>query len=233
MQSSGVQALLETAQGSRGVTERTCQIVLIDVSGFVQRNQGIGFGGAILPGVVGVDDAMDKNDALVPFGLQGNAFIHEHHLRNRGEVGKEIAGIGSRVHGQIGCLRLAGEKNGQVLVRTLEGKNPSQMRLRCKSCTAISRWGRGRCERHPDGRLKKRTGFGSHPGERKAKPDAAGMQDVHGDFSLGSREMRAASRRPIEKADRFRFAPWRAKNPSQMRLGRELCEYLPPSRTAA
>src|SRR5205085_8523580 len=78
---------------------------------------------------------------------------------------------------------------------------------------------------------KKRTGFGSHPEGRK--PDAAEMQVAHGDFSLGSREMRAASRRAIEKADRFRFAPWRAKNPSQMRLGRELCEYLPPSRTAA
>src|SRR5947208_714001 len=107
------------------------------------------------------------------------------------------------------------------------------MRLGCKSCTAISCWGRGRCERHPDVRLKKRTGLGSHPGERKAKPDEAGMQDVHRDFSLSSLEMRAASRRAIEKADRFRFAPWRAKNPSQMRLGRELCEYLPPSRTAA
>src|SRR5437899_7311717 len=46
---------------------------------------------------------------------------------------------------------------------------------------------------------------------RKAKPDAAGMQVVHGDFSLGSREMRAASRRAVEKADRFWFAPWRAK----------------------
>ncbi len=169
-----MQALLETTQGSCGVTERACQIVLSGVSGFVQRNQGIGFGGAILPGVVRVDDAMDKNDALVPFGLEGNAFIHEDHLRNRGEIGKEIAGIGSRVHDQIGCLRVAGEKSGQVLVRTLEGKNPSQMRLGCKSCTAISRWGRGRCERHPDGRLKKRTGFGSHPGGRKPKPDAAG-----------------------------------------------------------
>src|SRR2546429_5219703 len=27
----------------------------------------------------------------------------------------------------------------------------------------------GRCERHPDDRLKKRTGFGSHPGERKTQ----------------------------------------------------------------
>src|SRR2546429_6293125 len=149
-----MQALLEATQGSCGVTEQACQIVLIGVSGFVQRNQGIGFGGAILPGVVRVDDAMDKNDALVPFGLEGNASIHEDHLRNRGEVGKKIAGIGSRVHGRIACLRRVGEKSGQVLVRTLKGE--SQMRLRCKSRTAISRWGRGRCERHPDGRLKKR-----------------------------------------------------------------------------
>src|SRR5205809_6962651 len=85
-----------------------------------------------------------------------------------------IAGIGSRAHGRIRCLRLAGEKSGQVLVRTLEGENPSQMRLGCKSRTGISRWGRGSCERHPDGRLKKRTGFGSPPAERKPKPDAAG-----------------------------------------------------------
>src|SRR5437879_1922018 len=107
------------------------------------------------------------------------------------------------------------------------------MRLGCKSCTAISRWGRGRCERHPDGRLKKRTGFGSHPGERKAKPDAAGMQDVHGDFSLGSREMRAASRRAVEKADRFRFAPWRAKSQARCGLGGRRAGRFLPGGTAA
>src|SRR5437773_8008648 len=164
-----MQALLEATQGSCGVTEQACQIVLIGVSGFVQRNQGIGFGGAILPGVVRVDDAMDKNDALVPFGLEGNAFIHEDHLRNRGEVGKEIACMRIRVHGRIGCPGFPEKKSGQVLVRTLEGEKPSQMRLGCKSCTAISR------------------------------------------------EMRAASRQAIEKADRFWFAPWRAK--SQARCG--------------
>src|SRR5207302_757877 len=80
---------------------------------------------------------------------------------------------------------------------------------------------------------KKRTGFGSHPGGRKAKPEAVGMQVVHSAFCRRSRQLRPEYRRAIEKADRFRFAPWRAKNPSQMRLGRELCEYLPPSRTAA
>ena len=69
-QSLRMQALLEAAQGSRGVTERARQIVLIGVSGFVQRNQGIGFGRAILLRVVGVDDAMDENDALVRFGLK-------------------------------------------------------------------------------------------------------------------------------------------------------------------
>src|SRR5260370_38502422 len=66
---------------------------------------------------------------------------------------------------------------------------------------------------------KKRTGFGSHPGGQKPKPDAAEMQVAHGDFSLGSREMRAASRRAIEKADRVWFAPWRAK--TQARWGWE------------
>src|SRR6266851_5396240 len=91
------------------------------------------------------------------------------------------------------------------------------MRLGRSSCTAISRWSRGGCERHSDGRLKKRTGFGSHPRERKPKPDAAGTQFVHGDFSLESRGMRAAFRRTIEKADRFWFTPSRAK--TQARCG--------------
>src|SRR5439155_12418106 len=91
------------------------------------------------------------------------------------------------------------------------------MRLGRSSRTAISRWGRGRCERHPDGRLKKRTGFGSHHGGRKPKPDAAGMQVVHGDFSLGSREMRAGFRGANEKAYRVWFAPWSAK--TQARCG--------------
>src|SRR6266513_4196545 len=64
---------------------------------------------------------------------------------------------------------------------------------------------------------KKRTGFGSHPGERKPKPDAAGTQVVHGDFSPESRGRRATFRRAIEKADRFWSAPWRAK--TQARCG--------------
>src|SRR5207253_1940152 len=185
--------------------------------GFVQRNQRIGFGGAIYPGVVRVDDAMDKNDALVPFSLEGNAFIHKDHLRNRGEIGKKIAGIGSRVHGRIACLRRVGEKSGQVLVRTLEGKNPSQMRLGREPCAAISRSRRARSEGRRAGRVQTRTGLGSHPGGQKPKPDAARMQVVHDDFSMESREMRAASRRAIEKADRFWFAPWRAK--TQARCG--------------
>src|SRR5438094_8205748 len=33
----------------------------------------------------------------------------------------------------------------------------------------------GGCEWHSDGRLKKRTGFGSHPGCKKRKLEAAGM----------------------------------------------------------
>src|SRR6266513_1410212 len=66
---------------------------------------------------------------------------------------------------------------------------------------------------------KKRTGFGSHSGERKPKPDAAGTQVVHDDFSPASRGRRAAFRGGIEKADRFWSAPWRAK--TQARCGRD------------
>jgi hypothetical protein len=114
-----VQALLEAAQGSRGVTERARQIVLIDVSGFVQRNQGIRFGRAILSGVGGVDDTMNENDALVRFGLKGNAVIDEHHLGNRGEVGEEIAWIRIRVHGRTGCPSFLDKKK-----RTGFGSHP-------------------------------------------------------------------------------------------------------------
>src|SRR5207244_1782472 len=80
-------------------------------------------------------------------------------------AGRFLAGVAGDASG----IQTGGRKSGQVLVRTLESEKPSQMRLGCKTCTAISRWGRGRCERHPDDRLKKRTGFGSHPGERKTQ----------------------------------------------------------------
>src|SRR5437660_12018541 len=143
---------------------------------------------------------MDKNDALVTFGLEGNAFIHEEHLRNRGEVGKEIACMRIRVHGRIGCPGFPEKKSGQVLVRTLEGEKPSQMRLGCKSCTAISCWGRGRCERHPDGRLKKRTGFGSHHGVRKAKAEGGGDEVVESNLALDLQEVQSEYRPTVQKA---------------------------------
>src|SRR5256884_9769949 len=75
---------------SRGVTERAGQIVLIGVSGFVQLDQGIGFGDAILERVVGVGDAMDENHALFCFGLEGNTVIHKHHLRGGDKTGEQI-----------------------------------------------------------------------------------------------------------------------------------------------
>src|SRR5947208_16150024 len=99
------------------------------------------------------------------------------------------------VDGETGGTQTGDRKSGQVSVRTLEGEKPSQMRLGCKSCTAISRWGRGRCERQPDGRLKKRTGFGWHPGVLKAKPEAAVVLEVECDVSRRPAELRAADRR--------------------------------------
>src|SRR5437879_6440120 len=53
--------------------------------------------------------------------------------------------------------------------------------VRARRFLAGSRRG---CERHSDGRLKKRTGRGCDAGERKPKPDAAGTQFAHGDFLL-------------------------------------------------
>src|SRR5437016_12402281 len=97
-----------------------------------------------------------------------------------------------RVEGRRGGHEIRDGKSGQVLVRTLEGEKPSQMRLGCKSCTAISCWGRGRCERHPDLRLKKRTGFGSHPGGRKAKARYEWDEGVTGDFRREVQVMKTA-----------------------------------------
>src|SRR5437879_4493099 len=85
------------------------------------------------------------------------------------------------------AFRRAIEKADRFWFAPWGGENPSQMRPGRSSCTAISRRSREGCERHSDGRLKKRTGFGSHPGERKSKPDAAGTQFVHSDFSPESR----------------------------------------------
>src|SRR5947199_9446566 len=90
------------------------------------------------------------------------------------------------------------------MVRTQESEKPSQMRLGCKSCTAISCWGRGRCERHPDRRLKKRTGFGSHPGERKTKASGGGIVGVEGNFCRQVQVIRPADTRTIQKAERLR-----------------------------
>src|ERR1700680_3081720 len=90
-------------------------------------------------------------------------------------------------------------------------ENSSQMWLGCKSRTAISRWSRGACERAFRRVIEKADRFWFAPWGRKLKPDVAGMQVAHGDFSLESRGMRAAFRRVIEKADRFWFAPWGQK----------------------
>src|SRR5437899_10291499 len=84
------------------------------------------------------------------------------------------------------------------------------MRLGCKTCTAISRWGRGRCERHPDDRLKKRTGFGSHPGERKTQARAGGIESADGTFCREARLIRAPDTATIEKAMRCWVSPCRS-----------------------
>ncbi len=175
---------------------------------------------------------MDENDALIPFGLERNAVIDEHHLRNRGEVGEEIAGIGIRVHGRTGCPSFPEKKSGQVLVRTLESENPSQMRLGRSSRTAISRRGRGECERHADGRLKKRTGFGSTLEGENPSQMRLGCKSCTAISRWGRGECERHADGRLKKRTGF-GSTLEGENPSQIRLGRELCEYLPPSRTAA
>src|SRR5438067_13332493 len=70
---------------------------------------------------------MDENDALVGFDLKGNGVIDKHHLGNGREIGEEITCMRIRVHGRIGCPSFPEKKSGQVLVRTLRGKNPRQV----------------------------------------------------------------------------------------------------------
>src|SRR2546429_8897342 len=112
----------------------------------------------------------------------------------------------------MGCPGLGERKSGQVLVRTLEGEKPSQMRLGCKSCTAISCWGRGRCERHPDGRLKKRTGFGSHPGGRKTKARGGWDEGSASDFRRQVQVLQAQATGTVQKEDACSVSPFRGFN---------------------
>src|SRR5207249_4680363 len=112
---------------------------------------------------------MDENDALVRFSLKGNAVIDEHHLRNRGEVGEEIACIRIRVHDRIGCSPAFRRKKAD---RFWFAPWEANTQTRCGGTQV-------RHDNFPpavagdesgtDGRLKKRTGFGSHPEGAKTK----------------------------------------------------------------
>src|SRR5213080_2450474 len=58
------------------------------------------------------------------------------------------------------------------------------MRQGRRSRTTTSRWQLRGDASGTDGRLKKRTGFGSHPWRQKLKPDAAGTPVPHDNFPL-------------------------------------------------
>src|SRR5437762_277291 len=180
-----MQALLEATQGSCGVTEQACQIVLIGVSGFVQRNQGIGFGGAILPGVVCVDEGVDQNDAREKAGMEGNASRNEKSQGSCGEDGRGAGRFLAGVDGDTSGTQTGDKKSGQVLVRTLEGEKPSQMRLGCKSCTAISRGGRAGCGRGREEGERLWVGVGWEKREGRCEWDASGERGCVGGVGGG------------------------------------------------
>jgi hypothetical protein len=69
-----------------------------------------------------------------------------------------------------------------------------------------------------DGRLKKRTGFGSHPGRQKLKPDAAGTQVRHDNFPLAVAGDASGADGRLKKRTGFGSHPEGAK--TQARCGR-------------
>ena len=109
-------------------------------------------------------------------------------------------------------------KSGQVLVRTLRGKNskPDAAGTHVRHDNfpvAVA----GGCEWHGR-RLKKRTGFGSHPGRQKLKPDAAGTHVRHDNFPVASRGGCEWHRRRSKKRTGFGSHSEGTKN--QARCGR-------------
>jgi hypothetical protein len=76
-QSTSFEALLVAAKRSCRIAKAASDIVLICVSRLKKQNHGIGFGSAIFDRVVGKDDTMDRNHALVFLGLNTNTIVDE------------------------------------------------------------------------------------------------------------------------------------------------------------
>ncbi len=94
-QSTNFEAFLVAAKRSGRIAEAACDIVLICVSRLKKQNHGVGLGGAIFDGVVGKDDAMDRNHSLAFLGLNTNTIVDEDGTGIRTRVGKKLLFIGS------------------------------------------------------------------------------------------------------------------------------------------
>jgi hypothetical protein len=102
-QSPRLETLLKAAKSSRGVAERASDIVLIGVSRFEKRDHGVGFGGAILGGVMGKDDAMDQDHSLTSLGLDANVRVHHGAPRKGSRNRQKFWLLGRRIHSGLAC----------------------------------------------------------------------------------------------------------------------------------
>ena len=122
-------------------------------------------------------------------------------------------------------------KSGQVLVRTRSGEKgrpvapPDEPPPQPDG--AVPRSPQTLELRTFNGKRKKRTGFGSHPGRRKRQASGgsgrAAAATRRGCSSIASNTGAAHLQRKTQKADRFWFAPGAAKKAGQWRLRTSRC----------
>lgn len=89
-QPTSLEALLVTTKRPGGIAKAARDIVLISVSRFKKLNHSIGFGRAIVDGVVSKDNTLDEHHSLFFFGLQANAIVDEDGTRRWTRLGKQL-----------------------------------------------------------------------------------------------------------------------------------------------
>jgi hypothetical protein len=70
-----------------------------------KRDHGVGFGGAILGGVMGKDDAMDQDHSLTSLGLDANVRVHHGAPRKGSRNRQKFWLLGRRIHSGLACAR--------------------------------------------------------------------------------------------------------------------------------
>ena len=136
-----------------------------------KRDHGVGFGGAILGGVMGKDDAMDQDHSLTSLGLDANVRVHHGAPRKGSRNRQKFWLLGRRIHSGLACAR-ARDRNFKK--RTGFGAHPERRKdrpvaapneARPQPCAAFRRSSRAPESRALLLKLQKADRFRCAPGE--------------------------------------------------------------------